>query len=457
MDRYIFIIIQNTCSVKQYLDIGLGGSAAQSNIQIITYNHCWRFVIANSRLSRALSILTPTVRWFLLGMVLANIAGAMLYSYLALYLQSLGASVGQVGLVFSVASIVPLALPVFGGWLSDTIGRLRTIAIGSAIASLGYLLFAIAPSWEWAIAAVALEYVSGAAVAPSYGALIADESAEEVRGRVFGLSNGIFMIIGVIGPPLAGLLIDWRDYRFMLLVSGVIYWCATGLRIWMARNERFRPVRSSEQRPASLKNFGKQLTLILGMMFAGGLLTWILVLDGLSDVAARLSEELEPLYLAQVGGQSVMQIGMLRSLFYLALMLATPPAGWLSDRIREHRAIALGFLVHGSGLILFVLARDTFGFAAAGVLAGVGLGLLNPAYSALTSKAVPEENRGIAYGFFHSSIGLLSLPAPWLGAALWERFTPQAPFWITSVAMFLSAGLAYLKLRLPERRGEEAG
>ena len=401
------------------------------------------------RIRQTLSILTPTVRWFLLGMVLANIAGAMLYTYLALYLQELGASVGQVGLVFSLASIVPLVLQVFGGWLSDTIGRLRTIAIGSTVASLGYLLFAVAPTWEWAIAALALEYVSGAAVAPSYAALIADESREEVRGRIFGMTNGIFLVIGVIGPPLAGLLVDWRDYRFMLMVTGVIYWCATLLRIWMARAERFTHSRPLHVQPVRLKNFGRETFKMLGMMLAGGLLTWILVLDGLSDVTSRLSEELQPLYLAQIGGLQVVQIGILRSVFFLAMMLATPPAGWLSDRVGEHRAITLGFLVSGVGLFVFILARGIYGFAAAGILTGLGYGLINPAYSSLTSKAVPEKNRGLAYGFFNTSISLLSLPAPWLGAKLWESLGPRIPFLVTAIAMLISAGFAYFKLRLP--------
>jgi MFS family permease len=413
-----------------------------------------------TRISRSLSILTPTVRWFLLGMVLANIAGAMLYTYLALYLQELGASIGQVGLVFSAASVVPLALQVFGGWLSDTIGRLRTIAIGSAIASLGYVLFVFAPSWEWAIAALALEYVSGAAVAPSYAALIADESSDEARGRIFGLTNGIFLIIGVVGPPLAGLLVDLRDYRFMLIVSGAIYWCATALRIWMARAMRFARSRPAQSQPVLLKNFTSQLGMILGMIFTGGLLTWIFLLDGLSDIAARLSEELQPLYLAEIGGLGVVQIGALKSVYFLAMMLSTPPAGWLSDRIGEHRTIALGFLVHGAGLFLFILVQGVYGFALAGILTGLGFGLINPAYSALTSKAVPEKNRGLAYGFFHTSIGLLSLPAPWLGAQMWENFGARVPFLITSLAMFFSAGLAYFKLRLPrsaEQEVEEAG
>jgi MFS family permease len=407
-----------------------------------------------ARLSRSFSLLTPTLRWFLLGMVLANIAGAMLYSYLALYLKDLGASVSQVGLVFTLGSIVPLLLQVFGGWLSDTIGRLRTIAIGSAIASLGYLLFVFAPSWEWAIAALTLEYLSGSAVAPSYAAFIADQSSEDVRGRIFGISNGIFMIVGVIGPPLAGLLVDFRDYRFMLATTGVIYWIATLLRIWMARSERFTASRQAEVPPVQLKAFGSQLIMILGLMFSGGILTWILILDGMSDIASRLSEELQPLYLSEVGGIGVVQIGVLRSVLYTATLLATPPAGWLSDRIGENRTIALGFLVHCAGLATFILAHELYVFALAGILTGLGYGLINPAYSSLVSKAVPEKNRGLAYGFFHTSIGLLSLPAPWLGASLWEHYDPRLPFAITAVAMLASAGLAYVKFRLPERADE---
>jgi len=408
------------------------------------------------RIKQTLSLITPTLRWFLLGMVVANIAGAMLYTYIALYLQELGASVGQVGLVFSVASIVPLVLQVFGGWLSDTIGRLRTIAIGSTVASLSYILFAIAPTWEWAMAALALEYVSGAAVGPSYAALIADESREEVRGRIFGLTNGIFMVIGVIGPPLAGLLVDWRDYRFMLIISGVIYWCATLLRIWMARAGRFSNSRPLQVQPVKLKDFGRDTFKMLGMMLAGGLLTWILVLDGLSDVTSRLSEELQPLYLAQIGGMQVLEIGLLRSVFFMAMMLMTPPAGWLSDRIGEHRAITMGFMVSGFALFVLILARNVYGFIAAGILAGLGYGLIGPAYSSLTSKAVPEKNRGLAYGFFNTSIGLLSLPAPWVGATLWESLGARIPFFITAIAMLISAGFAYFKLRLPATGGEPA-
>ena len=69
-------------------------------------------------------LLSPLMRWFLFAMVLANIAGGMLPMLLPLYLQELGASVAQIGLVFTITSVVVLTLQIFGGWVSDSIGRL---------------------------------------------------------------------------------------------------------------------------------------------------------------------------------------------------------------------------------------------------------------------------------------------------------------------------------------------
>jgi MFS family permease len=149
-------------------------------------------------------LLNLNLRWFLLAMILANIAGAMAYSMLSLYLIDLGASVGQVGLVFTVALLIPMVLQIFGGWISDTIGRLRAIAIGSSFAIFGYLLFFISPSWEWVLLGLCVEYISNSFVEPSFGAYIAEQSDEAARGRVYGVTRGIYMVVTVIGPAWEG-------------------------------------------------------------------------------------------------------------------------------------------------------------------------------------------------------------------------------------------------------------
>ncbi len=55
-------------------------------------------------------LLTPLLRRFMFAMVLANIAGSMYTILLPIYLIELGASVVQVGLVFTLSSVVILIL-----------------------------------------------------------------------------------------------------------------------------------------------------------------------------------------------------------------------------------------------------------------------------------------------------------------------------------------------------------
>jgi hypothetical protein len=55
---------------------------------------------------------------------------------------------------------------------------------------------------------------------------------------------------------------------------------------------------------------------------------------------------------------------------------------------------------------------------------------------------------GTAFGFFDTSVGFASLPAPWLGSQLWQRISPQAPFFITMLISTLTIVPAWIKFKL---------
>ena len=76
-------------------------------------------------------LLTKTLVILLISMITANIGGQMYGPLLPLYVQSLGADIGQIGLFFTLAMIAPLLFQILGGWLSDSIGRVQAMAIGS--------------------------------------------------------------------------------------------------------------------------------------------------------------------------------------------------------------------------------------------------------------------------------------------------------------------------------------
>ena len=393
--------------------------------------------------------LNVNLRWFLLAMILANIAGQMGYSMLSLYLIDLGASVAQVGLVFTLASLVPTGLQILGGWLSDTIGRLRIIAIGSTISVSGWLIFFLAPSWEWVLVGLCLDYVSNSVVGPSFSAYIADQSSEEERGRVFGLTKSIFMIVTVVGPALAGFLAHRYGFRSRMFVAFVVFAAATALRIWMGTARRFAPKKQAEK--PTLSGLKTQMGAMFALLFAGGILTWIWITDAIGDTAFNLIGQLYPIYLKEIGGLNVEQIGWLNSGWGAATILASFLAGWAVDRTSERRVIIGGFLVETLGLVILLQASGFPAFLLAMATFGLGVGFLIPAYDSLISKVVPEERRGLAYGLFGTSLGLLSLPFPWIGAQLWERLGPQVPFWVTVIACIISIPIAWSKFVLPSR------
>ena len=389
---------------------------------------------------------------FMVAMVLANMGGNMYGPLLPLYLKSLNASVVQIGLFFTLAQVVPLALQILGGWISDSLGRLRSIAMGSVAGVFSYLGLILAPTWQWVLVGEGLSSITRSLVGPSFSAFIAQESAEENRARVFGITETIFMIVAVVGPPLGGWLADTYGFRIMLVVAGGLYLIATIIRIGMARTA----ARGKESNPQKLSvtNLKKDLGLIIGMIMAGGLVTWILLTDGIRDVAFSMSFTLIPIYLQDFGGMSIQQIGWLESIFGIFMMLTTIPAGWLADRKGHRLPIVLGFLLEFLAMMAFIRVSDFTGYALAWAMFGLGVGLMSPAYQSLISKAVPEKVLGTAFGFLQTSLGVVSLPAPWIGAQLWERVSPRFTFTLTAFAGLLAIIPVYFKFKLPDDNGQ---
>jgi len=393
-------------------------------------------------------LLSPLLRWFMFAMVLANTASAMYPMLMPIYLTELGASITQVGLVFTLTSVMILILQIFGGWVSDSIGRLRSIAIGSVGGILGFVAVLLAPTWQWMLVALCVLQFPYALVGPSFGAFIAENSTTENRGKVYGITDTIFQITGVLGPPLGGLLVGRYGFKYMLLVSGGLYTIAAGLRIWMATTAR--STRQTSTQVLSTDTLKTSLKTMFGMILGGGVLTWIFITDGVRDTAFRLSGELQPLYLEQVAGITVEQIGLLGSIFSIAMMFTPILSGKMVDKYGERVPISLGFLLVFCAFMIFLQVGTFLGFGICWAVFGSGVGLLSPAYQSLVSKVVPQKMLGTFTGLFRSSLGLISLPAPYLGAQLWERTSPQVPFIITAAAALITILPTWLFFKVPE-------
>ncbi|MGH2625542.1 MAG: MFS transporter, partial [Anaerolineales bacterium] len=216
-------------------------------------------------------LLSPDLRLLLVSMILANIGSHMVMPLMALYVSSLGASVSQVGLFFTLSSIFPLLFQIIGGWASDTLGRIRAISIGSLGGMASYIFLFLAPTFWWLLLSECLASVARSLVGPSFSAFTAEESEEGKRGRTFGTTQMLFLIVAVIGPALGGWVADRYGFKAVILVAGALYFSATVIRLAMARRVAARAKTGPTAEASGLR---RQMAGMLALILAGGVMTW---------------------------------------------------------------------------------------------------------------------------------------------------------------------------------------
>jgi len=254
---------------------------------------------------------------------------------------------------------------------------------------------------------------------------------------------------------LGGFLADRLGFRWMFAVAAGLYGLATFLRVFMARRIRQQEEASRQApRPApSLAHLKTSLKTLIALMVGGGIVTWIFLSDGVSDVTFSLVGNLFPIYMNTIIGISKTELGLLSGMASVVTMAFIVFGGWLSDKAGERVGIVLGNLLIAAAIFVMLNVHSFVGLIPAWILLGIGQALAGPAYNALISKAVPNHLRGTAFGFFSTSLGVISLPAPYIGTWIWQRFGPRVPFYVPLVAMMLMLPVIWFKFKLPKNNG----
>lgn len=141
---------------------------------------------------------------------------------LPLYIESLGASKQQIGIVMACFAIGMLVFRPQVGILADRKGRKIVLLIGmavAAIAPLGYLLLKSLPSL---MVIRAFHGISIAAFATAYTALVGDLAPEHRRGEVIGYMSLVNPLGLALGPALGGYLQATVGYTPLFISSATL-------------------------------------------------------------------------------------------------------------------------------------------------------------------------------------------------------------------------------------------
>lgn len=136
--------------------------------------------------------------------------------------QDLGLKETDIGLPFVAlgAAVIVAAVPI--GSLGGRIGRVRSVLLGLATASVGMLLIPLQSSVAWFIA-VAIPMVFGFLLSiPAWLAVITDLAPETWRGRVYGLVATTQGAGAILGPVIGFWLRDDVSHATPFYLSGGI-------------------------------------------------------------------------------------------------------------------------------------------------------------------------------------------------------------------------------------------
>jgi MFS family permease len=397
--------------------------------------------------------LTPSLRLFLGGYFFVELS-TMYTLFMPLLMSELGASVVDIGLVYTLAEVVPLGFSIFGGYLSDRFGRLRAITWGNLVTIFSFAVLIFASRWEWMILVYSLQGISWALGGPSYSAYIADSTAEEHRAKVYAIQQNVRNAVHLIRFPLAGWITAQFGFKGMLLTAALVYLIGTIVFAALNRKENLHP-EEIESKP-TIKTFRKSFSLIISAVLAGGLFTWIFIIDHANDIFLALSNQMQVLYFEQVIGVGVEKIGYLPTIGAVIALMVTVPIGYWVDRRGENIGLGLAYFLLAVQNGIIILAGSFLELVPTAIIYPFMIGLAAPAYKSLISKAVPEGQLGLAFGLTWTSRGLVSLPSPYLGGVLWDRFGPRTPFVVTIIGCLVLSGLAFFKLKTPNDKVIEA-
>ncbi|MGB3763185.1 MAG: MFS transporter [Ornithinimicrobium sp.] len=130
----------------------------------------------------------------------------------------------------AVVGLLTAALPgmVAGGIWGDARGPSRPLVLGSLIFVLGLLVSGLAVTMPLFVAGRLLQGLgSGLALTAMYVA-VGDAFAPELRTRIFSLFAAAWVLPSIIGPFVAGAMVDLFGWRSVFLVVAVVALVSTG-------------------------------------------------------------------------------------------------------------------------------------------------------------------------------------------------------------------------------------
>lgn len=329
---------------------------------------------------------------------------AALLPTLPLYLEDVGASKQQIGIVMGGFAIGLLAFRPMLGRLADQRGRKILLVIGAIVATIapfGYLAF---KSMAMLMAVRIFHGISIAAYTTGYSALVADLAPVESRGEIIGYMSLTAPIGLAVGPALGGYLEAGVGYPPLFLVAAELAFVSL-LGTFQIVNP---PLQTHLQ---TTESDDSQFWRILASPRVR-VPTVVMLLVGL---AVGTVHTFVALFIKSTGLD--LNVGLFFTAAAIASFSVRLFAGPASDRIGRGLFITCSIIAYTISLLILWQSNSAIAILIAACLEGCGSGtLISMITTMMTDRSLPQE-RGRIFAICVAGFDLgVAIAAPVLGS-----------------------------------------
>ena len=341
-----------------------------------------------------------------------------------------GVSVAAAASVVSVFALMRIVGALPAGRLVDRFGEPGVMAAGIAVVSVSSILAGFSRSFVELLVLRGSGGVGSAMFSISAQALLLGTVPGDQRGRASGLFSGGFLLGGISGPAVGGLVAAWSlrapffIYGGLLVVPGIL--AAVVLRRTPTRRPPVRSlatlrraVHSATYRAAASANLA----------------------DGFAALGMRGA--LVPLFVRHVMHRSPVWTGMGFLLFAALNGAALLPGGRVTDTLGRRPVIVVGCAISAVGMVMLALLGGPWAYLAALAVAGFGSGLLDVAPAAMIGDII-DRGGGTLVASYQMAGDVGSVVGPVAGGLLVDSASYAAAFGLAAAVLSGAAALGFL-------------
>ncbi|MGO9972439.1 MAG: MFS transporter [Solirubrobacteraceae bacterium] len=357
--------------------------------------------------------------------------------------KDLSASFTDLQWVIDAYTLALAAVVLTAGSIADRVGRRAVFTAGLGIFAVASLAAGLAPDAMFLNVSRAVQGIGGAAMFAVSLALVAQEfTAGRDRATAMGVYGATIGAAVAVGPLLGGAITEalgWRWVFFLNVPIGI-----GAIAVSFAKLRESRDPNATRVDWLGLASFSTALLLLVLGLLRGNDDGWAstpilalfaaaaVMLTAFVVIEQRVAEPMLPLglfrspaftgvqlaafavsaslfalflyltlYLQNYLGYSPLQAGLRYLPITLVPFFVAPLAVALMARIQARVLMAIGLAGVGGGLLLMSGLSSSSGWTAllpGFLLAGVGIGLLNPVIADVAVSVVPKERSGMAAG-----------------------------------------------------------